>query len=87
MKTPFNPWPAEREREISGILWHALGPDPRVPAETPVHFDVDATLLHAMLDAGPSEHHLSEYLGAAYPAADPDGGRMAARRLLGLLRA
>lgn len=85
MAEAFNPHPSARELAISEILREIFGPDSRVPEESPMHYDVDATLLDMMLRANPSEEHLLDYFGIQEPHADSTRIRAAARRLLGLV--
>jgi hypothetical protein len=81
---PFKPAMSPREQAIARILVDVLGPDPAVPAETPVHYDVDASFLASMLDANPSEEHVVEYF-IADANIDDFQRRLIARRLLALL--
>ena len=87
MSQSFNPNPSTRELTISEILREAFGPDPSVPRETPMHYDVDASFLDMMLNASPSEEHLLDYLGAQQEGADHERIGQAVRQLLKLARA
>ena len=86
MPKSFNPNPSPRELAISGILREAFGPDPSVPDETPMHYDVDASLLDMMLNANPSEEHLLDYLGAQQEGADLERIGWVTTQLLNLVR-
>ncbi len=85
MAQAFNPHPSARELAISEILQDVFGPDSRVPEETPMHYDVDASLLNMMLNANPSEEHLLDYFSVHKPGADSVRIRAASLRLLDLI--
>ena len=85
MAQSFNSHPSARELAISEIMRDVFGPDLRVPAETPMHYDVDASLLDMMLNANPSEEHLLDYFGIQTPGADIARIRAASLRLLALI--
>ncbi len=85
MSLSFNPEPSPRELAISEILRDVFGPDPQVPLNTSVDYDVDASLLNLMLEANPSEDHVVDYLRGHEANPRPDQVRLATLRLLGLL--
>lgn len=81
----YKPTFTPREQRIMSILLRTLGPDPAVPAETHVHYDVDASFLNMMLDAHPSEAHIVAYLAEAQPRSNVSQRTEAARKLIALL--